>query len=174
MNEETSICLLVGGQLGNKTLRSLYSSGYDIKAVFTDRNSVDCIEFCKSSNIPAFVGNPRKGRAESFISNVKCHVIFSINYLFVVEEDVINLATLFAINLHGSLLPKYRGRTPHVWAIINGEQETGVTAHLMATGVDEGDIIDQQRIPITNNSTGGEILDQFKLKFVRFERTRAR
>ena len=69
---------------------------------------------------------------------------------------------LFSINLHGSLLPKYRGRTPHVWSIINGEKETGITAHLMEKGCDTGDIILQKRIPITSQITGAKILHEFE------------
>lgn len=89
-------------------------------------------------------------------------MLLSINYLFIVENDLIQLPKKYAINIHGSLLPKYRGRTPHVWAIINGEKETGVTAHLMEAKVDEGAIVHQIRIPILEQDTGGNILEKYE------------
>jgi methionyl-tRNA formyltransferase len=73
----------------------------------------------------------------------------------------------YAINFHGSLLPKYRGRTPHVWAIINGEKETGVTAHLMTGEVDDGDIVKQVVIPIEQNDTGASVLKRFEGVYIR-------
>ena len=58
-------------------------------------------------------------------------------------------------------MPRYRGRTPHVWSIINGEKKTGITAHLITQKCDEGDIILQKIIPITKNDTGGSILRKY-------------
>lgn len=66
--------------------------------------------------------------------------ILSINYLFILGTEIIQRAKKYAINFNGSLLPRYRGRTPHVWAIINGESETGITAHLMNDLCDDGDM----------------------------------
>ena len=78
-----------------------------------------------------------------------------------IEKDVINWPKIAAINFHGSLLPKYRGRTPHVWAIINNEKMTGVTAHFINHKCDSGDVIKQVKIPISEESTGGDILNIF-------------
>ncbi len=86
--------------------------------------------------------------------------ILSVNYLFILEEDFLNRAK-FGINFHGSLLPKYRGRTPHVWAIINGEKEAGITAHLMNAKCDDGDIVKQVRVPIGIDDTGATILERY-------------
>ncbi|MBR1792042.1 MAG: hypothetical protein IJ764_00170 [Bacteroidales bacterium] len=88
--------------------------------------------------------------------------LLSINYLFILESDVLNKSTEYAVNFHGSLLPKYRGRTPHVWAIINGERETGVTAHLMNVNCDDGDIVRQVIVPIEEDDTGASILEKYK------------
>jgi methionyl-tRNA formyltransferase len=67
-----------------------------------------------------------------------------------------------AFNIHGSLLPKYRGRTPHVWAIINNEKETGITAHKIDRDCDTGDIIRQIKIEIEENDTGASILAKYE------------
>jgi methionyl-tRNA formyltransferase len=88
-------------------------------------------------------------------------LILSVNYLFIIESDVINLSK-YAINLHGSLLPKYRGRTPHVWAIINNEVETGITAHFIDEKCDTGDIIFQKIIEIKIQDTGASILKKYE------------
>jgi methionyl-tRNA formyltransferase len=72
------------------------------------------------------------------------------------------------VNIHGSLLPKYRGRTPHVWAIINNESKTGITAHLIDDGCDTGDIIRQTEVIIENNDTGADILAKFNKLYLPF------
>ena len=156
-----SISLLVSGQLGFKVLKELQQSSYLLSAVFTDRNSAPIIEFCKTRNIPLFIGNPRKGRATGFIKEIDCEVLLSVNYLFLIESDLIHLPRQHAVNLHGSLLPRYRGRSPHVWSIINGELKTGVTAHLMDIEVDNGDIIRQIEIEIASDATGGDLLMRY-------------
>jgi methionyl-tRNA formyltransferase len=67
----------------------------------------------------------------------------------------------YKFNIHGSLLPKYRGRTPHIWAIINNEKYTGITIHDMALECDAGDILFQKRIPIKYTDTGEMVLEKY-------------
>jgi methionyl-tRNA formyltransferase len=107
------------------------------------------------------LGNPRNGRFKQFIGEDKLDVFLSVNYLFLLDKEIINSAS-FAINIHGSLLPKYRGRTPHVWAIINNEKITGVTAHFIDEGCDTGDIIVQKKIKILPAHTGAKVLAEFE------------
>lgn len=160
------ICLLVSGNLGFQILQHVSSLEDSIKAVFTDSKSEEIIAFCLTNSIPTFIGNPRKSRASLFIKDLECDVLLSVNYLFLIEEDIIKLPKKYAINIHGSLLPKYRGRTPHVWAIINGEKYTGITAHLIEKEVDNGDIIEQLEIEIGENDTGGDILQKFNILYI--------
>ena len=70
------------------------------------------------------------------------------SYSMIVREDVLALARLGGINIHGALLPRYRGCNPSQWAILNGETRTGVTMHEMSAGLDEGAIIDQREVPL--------------------------
>ncbi len=161
----TSICLLCSGGLGFKALLQIHQSTCDLVAVFTDKQSNEIIDYCKINNISLFIGNPRNNRARSFIDSFECDFLLSINYLFIIESDLILLPKKSAINIHGSLLPKYRGRTPHVWAIINGETETGITAHLINEKVDDGDILLQRVIPIEENDTGNNILEKFNKEY---------
>lgn len=151
---------LVSGLLGFKVLESSHFCN-EISFVMTDSKSVDIIQFCLKNSINYFVGNPRNNKASEFLKNNKADFLFSINYLFIVEADVFNSIKYYCINFHGSLLPKYRGRTPHVWAIINNEKFTGITAHLMTENCDEGDIVYQHVIEIPDDITGGELLEIF-------------
>jgi len=71
--------------------------------------------------------------------------------------EVLALARKGAFNMHGSLLPKYRGRAPVNWAILKGESETGATLHEMVTKPDAGRIVDQERVPIGPDETAAEV-----------------
>jgi methionyl-tRNA formyltransferase len=128
----------------------------------TDKNSHDIIQLAKEQNINLYIGNPRNQLATCFISDKKVDVLISINYLFIINQNLIDVAKGLAFNIHGSLLPKYRGRTPHVWAIINNEKETGITAHKIDTDCDTGDIIKQIRVEIEAEDTGGSILAKYQ------------
>lgn len=155
---------MLSGHLGFELLLHC-SKNYNIEAILTDINSEIIIEYAHRENIPLYIGNPRKGKVKEFIVAHPIDLLLSINYLFIIESDVIAWPTMAAINLHGSLLPKYRGRTPHVWAIINNESETGVTAHYITEGCDEGDIIEQVIIPIENKDTGADLLNKYKVVY---------
>ena len=161
------IGFLGSGQLGFLVLKEL-KMHFAINFVMTDKMSLDIILFCTEQQIRFFAGNPRNGRALDQLSGIKCDLLISVNYLFLVEKDILQLPLKRAVNFHGSLLPKYRGRTPHVWAIVNNEKETGVTAHLMSDECDAGDIIAQLVIPITTTDTGQAILEKFKLVYPQF------
>ena len=154
------IGILASGSLGHKVLRALCDC-YDISYLFTDSGSEELIQFAIENNIPFFKGNPRDGKAQQFLNENSCDVLISINYLFLIEPDLINHPNILAFNVHGSLLPKYRGRTPHVWSIINNEKKTGITAHLIDEYCDTGDIIEQIVVPIDVNDTGNIILKKY-------------
>ena len=152
--------LLVSGGLGEKCLSYLYIK-YTIRFVLTDKKSVEIKNFCSENNIPCYSGNPRNEDILSFLKGLTSDYILSINYIFLINKYLINFPRVCPINFHGSLLPKYRGRTPHVWAIINDEKETGVTAHIIDEGCDTGSIIAQRKITIDDFSTGGGILEKY-------------
>ena len=158
-----NFCVCVSGNLGLIVLRHLCEKGVSVACVLTDRGSDGIVDYAKSNSLPLFAGNPRKGKAAQWIAenNVSFDHLLSINYLFILETDVLSLVRGFAVNFHGSLLPRYRGRTPHVWAIINGEKECGVTAHLMNAKCDDGDIVRQVVVPIGDDDTGAKILEKY-------------
>jgi methionyl-tRNA formyltransferase len=157
MNKD--IHLLVSGDLGYRVLCNIHTY-MKITFIGTDIKSIKIIEFAKSKKIPLFIGNPRNKKLSNIIKSNSKNLLLSINYIFLIEEDLI-IKFKYAINFHGSLLPKYRGRTPHVWAIINGENEAGITAHFINKGCDEGDIIYQKRVSINKKDTGNDILQKY-------------
>jgi methionyl-tRNA formyltransferase len=160
-----SLGVLVGGNLGYIVLKDLFEN-HIVTFVMTDKKSSLIIDFCKTNQIPVFVGSPRNKTAFDFFSKQKIEVLLSVNYLFLIEKDLIQLPLKIAFNIHGSLLPKYRGRTPHVWAIINNEKQTGITAHLIDEGCDTGHIIDQVPVKISESDTGNDLLKKYNKLYI--------
>ena len=153
--------VLCSGGLGFDTLVKIHKE-YQINFILTDKKSIEIIQFSKEQEIPLFIGNPRNGKGYQFIKNIFVDVITSINYLFLIEKDIISHPKKLIFNIHGSLLPKYRGRTPHVWAIINGEKMAGITAHTIDEGCDTGKIISQIKVPIEYDDTGANMLKKYE------------
>lgn len=158
------IGLLASGALGNSILQQIGSS-YELSFVMTDKASDLIQDFCRINKIPCFAGNPRNGNSTEFLDAKSCDVLLSINYIFLIEQNIIDIPKIIACNIHGSLLPKYRGRTPHVWSIINNEKMTGITAHVIDSGCDTGDVLEQVQIEIDANDTGATILKKFETHY---------
>lgn len=157
--------ILCSGHLGFEVLQHL-TVRHVVDFVFTDKQSASIIQYCEKNAIALFKGNPRKNESNIFIKDRNIDVLISINYLFLIEKELIELPARLSFNVHGSMLPKYRGRTPHVWSIINGETETGITAHLIDEGCDTGGIIEQLAVPIEPSDSGASILRKFNKLYV--------
>ena len=91
------------------------------------------------------------------VKNANPDVIFSFYYRKIIDIKILDLAPLGAFNMHGSLLPKYRGRACVNWAVLNGEKEAGVTLHRMTKYADRGNIIAQEAVEIGENETSHEV-----------------
>lgn len=157
--------VLVSGNLGYIFLKDIFKKQI-VVFVFTDSKSENIIQFCELNNIELFIGNPKSIDSKKFYSNKEIDVLVSVNYLFLIELDLIMLPKILSFNIHGSLLPKYRGRTPHVWAIINNEIKTGITAHIIDEGCDTGDILEQFEIEIGKKDTGADVLLKFNENYI--------
>jgi methionyl-tRNA formyltransferase len=103
--------------------------------------------------------NPNAPEVLAQLRLLKPDFLFSFYYRHMLKPEVLALAPRGALNMHGSLLPRYRGRVPINWAVINGETETGATLHYMVEKPDAGDIVDQQAVPILADDTA---LDVFR------------
>ena len=100
---------------------------------------------------------PDAGGLERTLEALQPDFIFSFYYRSLLSEALLRHARRGALNMHGSLLPKYRGRAPVNWAILKGEHETGATLHYMVARADAGDIVDQQSVPILLDDDAREV-----------------
>jgi methionyl-tRNA formyltransferase len=96
-------------------------------------------------------GNVNTPEFERHLRGLEPDFLFSFYYRALLGAPLLRVARRGALNMHGSLLPKYRGRAPVNWAILRGERETGATLHYMVERADAGDIVDQQSVPILPN-----------------------
>lgn len=112
------------------------------------------------------VYQPKKVRDEEFVQVLKelnPDVIVVVAFGQILPEEILNLPKYGCINIHASLLPKYRGAAPMQWAIIDGEKETGVTTMYMAKGLDTGDMLDKAIVPIEEKETGETLHDKLSV-----------
>ena len=134
------------------SLKRLVEDGHDVAGVFTQPDKPKnrgmklafspVKEYALSKNLAVYQPlKMRDGEALSIIKNIAPDLIVVAAYGKILPEDILNAPRLGSINVHSSLLPKYRGAAPINWAILNGESETGVTIMYMAKGLDTGDII---------------------------------
>ncbi|MGN0383864.1 MAG: methionyl-tRNA formyltransferase [Eubacterium sp.] len=115
-------------------------------------------------NIPVY--QPQRIKSPEFIKELKtisADVIVVIAFGQILPKEILDMPRYGCINIHASLLPKYRGAAPIQWAIIDGETQTGVTTMYMDTGLDTGDIIEKTVIPINADETGGSLHDKLSL-----------
>ncbi len=118
-------------------------------------------ETAMAHDIPVY--QPVRVREESFVGTLRelqPDVIVVVAFGQILPESILNIPPYGCINVHASLLPRYRGAAPMQWAIINGEEETGITTMYMAKGLDTGDIIDTVVIPIDPKETGETLHDK--------------
>lgn len=102
----------------------------------------------------------RDGEALAILQELKPEIIVVVAYGKILPKEILDLPEKGCINVHGSLLPKYRGAGPIQWAVINGEKTTGVTTMYMGEGLDTGDIILKEETEIGENETYGELSDR--------------
>lgn len=119
-------------------------------------------EYAESQNLK--IEQPVKIRDNTeFIEKIKSlnpDLICVVAYGKIIPEEILNIPRLGCINVHGSLLPKYRGAAPIQWAVINGEKETGITTMYMDKGMDTGDMILKEKVEIGEDETTGELWDR--------------
>ena len=142
--------------MGCLGIEALLSAGYEISAIFTHTDNPGEKAFYGSvarlaaeRGIPVYApDNVNHPLWVERIAQLSPEVILSFYYRHLICDEILQLAPRGAFNLHGSLLPKYRGRAPLNWVLVNGETETGVTLHRMVKRADAGAIVAQLRIAI--------------------------
>lgn len=152
-----------------KSLEAIYNSGHEILAVVTNPDRPKgrgmkmvyspVKEFAVSKNLKIYQPEKVRNNVE-FIEEIKAlqpDVICVVAYGKILPKEILDIPRLGCINVHGSLLPKYRGAAPIQWAVINGEKITGITTMYMDVGMDTGDMILKEEVNIGEDETTGEL-----------------
>jgi len=152
--------------VGVRGLSVLLALGLDIRLVVTHVDDPDeniwfssVAELAALNDIPVIT--PSDPNAAEVIEQVRAsqpELLFSFYYRFILGAELLTLPAIGAYNLHGSLLPKYRGRVPVNWAVLLGETETGVSLHRMELRPDAGALLDQQAVAILPNDSAHLVL----------------
>lgn len=150
--------------VGYRCLQVLLAQGAQILAVFTHEDSPSeeiwfesVRDLALSHQIPCYTTDVNLPENVEFLRTIAPDFLFSFYYRSMIKKEVLDISCRGSLNLHGSLLPKYRGRVPVNWAVIQGESETGATLHYMVEKPDAGDIVDQERVSIEFTETSLDI-----------------
>ncbi len=164
----TSAVVFAYHQVGVRCLSALLARGVEVKLVLTHQdNPNETIWFesvaalAKVHGIPCITpADPNDAVTLERISALAPDFLFSFYYRQMLGQPLLAAARRGAYNMHGSLLPKYRGRTPVNWALLFGESETGASLHRMVAKPDAGAIVAQQAVPILPNDTAVEVFNK--------------
>ena len=151
--------------VGVNCLKALLNAGIQVDLVVTHQDDphenvwfASVAKLCEEKNI-AYI-TPSANELKDFIPKLEAlspDYIFSFYYRHMIPAQILACAKIAALNMHGSLLPKYRGRAPVNWAILHGESETGATLHIMEAKPDAGDIVGQVAVSIGADETATDV-----------------
>jgi len=152
-----------------ESLEAIYNEGHNIIAVITNPDrpkgrgmkmiASPVKEYAIEKNIPVL--QPEKiSEIKEILVQLNPDLFCVVAYGKILPKDFLDIPKLGSINVHGSLLPKYRGAAPIQWAVLNGDKTTGVTTMYMDVGMDTGDIILKQEVEIGEDETTGELWDR--------------
>jgi len=154
--------------VGLNCLNALLTAGIQVDLVVTHQDDPNenvwfgsVAKLCQEKNIPYIT----PGAAELLdlapkLQALSPDYIFSFYYRYMIPAQILACAKIVALNMHGSLLPKYRGRAPVNWAILHGETQTGATLHIMEAKPDAGDIVGQSSVSIDPDETATEVFSK--------------
>ncbi len=149
-----------------ESLEAIYNAGHNIIAVITNPDrpkgrgmkmiASQVKEFAVEKNIPVL--QPEKIREiKDTLVQLNPDLFCVVAYGKILPKDILDIPKKGSINVHGSLLPKYRGAAPIQWSVLNGDKKTGITTMYMDEGMDTGDMILQEEVEIGENETTGEL-----------------
>ena len=152
-------------------LKKILADGFEVVGVYTQPDrpkgrgmklvASPVKEVALAHDLPVF--QPENFREEETVEqlrSLKPDICAVVAYGRILPQKVLDVPTYGCINIHASVLPKYRGSAPYQWAVLDGLTETGVTAMYLCREMDAGDIIDVSKTPIGENETAGELLDR--------------
>jgi len=149
--------------VGVRCLKVLLAGGVDVALVVTHQDSAteniwfeSVLSLCETEGIPYLTPSDAKGAdLVAAIQAAQPDLMFSFYFRHMLPQAILDIAP--AYNMHGSLLPAYRGRAPTIWAVLHGATETGATLHEMTVKPDAGAIVAQQAVPILPDDTAFEV-----------------
>jgi methionyl-tRNA formyltransferase len=154
-------------EFARKSLERLYKNGCDIVGVFTQadkpRNRGMKLSYSPVKELALEFGTPvYQPDKLSFgdFNDIQCDLIVVVAYGKILPKSILDIPPLGCVNIHGSLLPKYRGASPVQYAILNGEKETGVTSQYMSEAMDAGDIISTKTTQIGEDETSADLFER--------------
>ncbi|NCC86973.1 MAG: methionyl-tRNA formyltransferase [Clostridia bacterium] len=155
-------------------IKKIISDGHDVLGVFTQPDKpkgrgytltpppvkVTALE----NNIPVYQPSTLKdGEALNILKTLNPQLIIVVAYGKILPKDILDLPQYGCVNIHASVLPKYRGAAPIQWSVINGDKQTGVTSMYMEQGLDTGDMLITETLEIGENETAGELHDRLSI-----------
>ncbi|HKO87362.1 MAG TPA: formyltransferase [Burkholderiales bacterium] len=154
--------------VGVRCLRVLLEEGVDVALVVThEDNPGEDIWFASVAQLAEDAGirvikpaDPNTPELLALLQELNPDFLFSFYYRHMLKEPLLEVASRGAFNMHGSLLPLYRGRVPVNWAVLQGEKETGATLHEMTVKPDAGRIVDQEAVPILPDDTAQDVFEK--------------
>ena len=152
-----------------ESLEAIYNAGHNIIAVITNPDrpkgrgmkmiASPVKEFAIEKSIPVL--QPEKIREiKDTLEQINPDLFCVVAYGKILPQDILDIPKKGSINVHGSLLPQYRGAAPIQWAVLNGDKKTGITTMYMNAGMDTGDMILQEEVQIREDETTGELWDR--------------
>lgn len=157
-------------------LKALIESQHSVSAVFTQPDKPKgrghkltpppVKVLAEENGIAVYQPNSLKKDADEYIKIIKDinpDIIVVAAYGKILPKEVLDIPKLGCVNIHGSLLPKYRGAAPIQWSVLNGDKETGITTMLMSEGLDTGDILLVEKTAIGENETASELFDRLSI-----------
>ena len=162
------ILYFADGDWGTQSLQLLLDRGADIIGVVLRVRPSDptLAELATSADLPLW--QPKNANAPDFVQKVADYgpdLNLSMSYDQILRSPILATAQLGSINFHAGKLPQYRGRNPLNWALINGEEEVGLSALFIDNGIDTGDIVLQRTVPVGWTDTYGDVLDRVVAAF---------
>jgi len=161
----TRIAVFAYSDTGHACLKFLLDRGANVVLVATHRDNPEeaswypsVAELARSRGLdPVIMENPLDPAAIARVRSARPDLLFSFYYRRLLPAQMLEAPPLGAWNMHGSLLPKFRGRAPVNWAVLKGETRTGATLHRMTEQADRGPILDQEAVPIGPDDTAIEV-----------------
>ncbi|MBI3820022.1 MAG: formyltransferase [Planctomycetes bacterium] len=165
MSQSGKLCILAAyHEMGYVGLECILRHGWEVAAVYTHPDAPNeniwwrrIADYAKENNIPVEYADISDPAQFEKLKSYDADYLFSVYYRKMIAPAILEIFPKGAYNLHGSLLPHYRGRAPVNWVLVEGQIETGVTMHHMVAKPDAGDLVDQEWVPIEDDESASTL-----------------